>query len=194
MLSYGYRLADCGPLPSIITPSQFAAITGGRMSSTTEQVQAMLDAVSAAVRAYCGWHIAPELECEWTGEAPNGYASLPVMGVEAIEAVTVNGEEIPEGRYEWSASGELRLCGCICAQRWRSLTVRFIAGYEDASAIGAVVAQIAANAMAAAPGVREEHAGSVGISYNQTASGVSGGVALLDRDRLLLDPWRIARI
>lgn len=192
MLSYGYSLADGAELGSIITPAQFDLITGGRMSSTTEQVQAMLDAVSAAVRGYCGWHLAPALPCEWTGEAPGGAISLPVTGVEAIGGVYVDGRELGTEEYEWSASGEIRLRRP--SPRWRSVTVEFTAGYDDAQALGAVVAQVAANAMAAAPGVREEHAGSVGVSYNQTGSGVSGGVALLDRDRMLLDPWRIRRI
>lgn len=192
MLSYGYELADGAELASIITPAEFDALTGGRMSSTTEQVQAMLDAVSAAVRSYCGWHLAPALACTWTGEAPGGYVTLPAMGVSAVSAVRVSGEELDPSAYEWSRSGELRLHRC--APKWGSVEVDFTAGYDDAQALGAVTAQIAANALAAAPGVREEHAGAVGISYNQTASGVSGGVALLDRDRALLDPWRIRRI
>lgn len=192
MLSYGYDLADGATLESIITPAQFSIITGGRMSSTTETVQAMLDAVSAAVRSYCGWHVAPATACVWTGEAPGGVIGLPVMGVSAIEAVTVDGTELGTDEFMWSSSGEVRLTRC--SPKWRSVTVAFTAGYSDSDALGAIVAQIAANALAAAPGVREEHAGQVGISYNQTSSGVSGGIALLDRDRLLLDPWRIARI
>ena len=49
-----------------------------------------------------------------------------------------------------------------------------------------VAAQVASNALAAPAGVQSEQAGNVSISYNQPASGVSGGVRLLDSDLALL--------
>lgn len=192
MLSWGYDVDDGVTIPSIITPERFALLTGGRMSSTTGQVQAMLDAVSAAVRGFCGWHLAPALACVWVGDAPDGICQLPAMGVSSVSSVEVGGTELAATDYEWSTSGLVRL-RCR-APRWGGVRVAFVAGYDDSDDLGAVVAQVAANALAASPGVREEHAGQVGISYNQTASGVSGGVALLDRDRMLLDRWRVRRV
>lgn len=189
MYSWGYDLADGTALPSIITPAQFALLTQGRMSSTTEQVQAMLDAVSAAVRGYARWHVAPALPCVWVGDAPDGICHVPAMGVSTVTSVTVDGRDLGPGEYEWSRSGLVRLRSR--APRWGGVEVEFTAGFEDVDDLGGVVAQIAANALAASPGVREEHAGQVGITYNQTANGVSGGVRLLDSDRMLLDRWRI---
>lgn len=192
MLSWGYDVADGVTIPSIITPAQFALLTQGRMSSTTEQVQAMLDAVSAAVRGYARWHVAPALPCVWVGDAPDGICHVPAMGVSSVTSVTVDGRALGPGEYEWSRSGLVRLRSR--APRWGGVEVEFTAGFEDVDDLGGVVAQIAANALAASPGVREEHAGQVGITYNQTANGVSGGVRLLDSDRMLLDRWRIRRI
>ena len=192
MLSWGYELAQGVSLPTIITTDEFALLTQGRMSSTTAQVQAMLGVVSSAVRGYCGWHLSPSLSCVWHGEAPTGICQMPVMGVTAVSSVKVDGTELGASEYEWSTSGLVRVYRPI--ERWGSVEVAFTAGYEDDDDLGAVVAQVAANALAASPGVREEHAGSVGISYNQTSSGVSGGVALLDRDRMLLDRWRLRRV
>ena len=189
MYSWGYDLADGTALPSIITPAQSALLTQGRMSSTTEQVQAMLDAVSAAVRGYARWHVAPALPCVWVGDAPDGICHVPAMGVSSVTSVTVDGRALGPGEYEWSRSGLVRLRSR--APRWGGVEVEFTAGFEDVDDLGGVVAQIAANALAASPGVREEHAGQVGITYNQTANGVSGGVRLLDSDRMLLDRWRI---
>lgn len=189
MYSWGYDLADGTTLPSLITPAQFALLTQGRMSSTTEQVQAMLDAVSAAVRGYARWHVAPALPCVWVGDAPDGICHVPAMGVSSVTSVTVDDRTLGPGEYEWSRSGLVRLRSR--APRWGGVTVEFTAGFQDVDDLGGVVAQIAANALAASPGVREEHAGQVGITYNQTANGVSGGVRLLDSDRMLLDRWRI---
>ena len=189
MYSWGYDLADGTALPSIITPAQFALLTQGRMSSTTEQVQAMLDAVSAAVRGYARGHVAPALPCVWVGDAPDGICHIPAMGVSSVTSVTVDGRALGPGEYEWSRSGLVRLRSR--APRWGGVEFECTAGFEDVDDLRGVVAQIAANALAASPGVREEHAGQVGITYNQTANGVSGGVRLLDSDRMLLDRWRI---
>jgi len=192
MLSWGYDLADGACLPPIMTPDEFALLTQGRMSSTTEQVQAMLQAVSATVRGFCGWHLAPAVRCVWTGDAETGICQLPVMGVRAIHSVEVGGVTVASDQYEWTSSGLVRLWQR--APRWGSVTVEFTAGYDDSADLKAVVTQVAANALAASPGVREEHAGQVGITFNQTASGVSGGVRMLDSDRMLLDRWRIRRV
>ena len=192
MLSWGYELAEGASLPSIITTEQFALLTQNRMSSTPQQVQAMLDATSASIRGFCGWHLAPSVACVWRGDAPTGICQLPVMGMTAVTSVKIGGEALDPTAYEWSTSGLVRLSRPV--HRWGGVTVEFTAGYDDSADIGAVVAQIAANALVASPGVREEHAGQVGISYNQTAAGVSGGIALLDRDRMLLDRWRIRRV
>ena len=51
--------------------------------------------------------------------------------------------------------------------------------------------QLVENALVATPGLREEHAGNVGATYNQTESGVSGGVRLLPSDRAALALYRI---
>ena len=61
--------------------------------------------------------------------------------------------------------------------------------YKRQGSLGAIVAQIASNALAAAPGIAEEHAGGVGATYNKTGDGITGGVSLLARDKELLSPY-----
>ena len=188
----GYEVL--GDLPPIIDYGKFTELTQGKLASTREQAEAMLEAVSSTVRGYCGWHMAPVVRCRWTGQPENGLVKLPCMLVRSIDRVTVNGVEIED--FEWLSGGLVRLpCNCEKSRRWRSTVVEFTAGAtQSAESLGAIVAQIAANSLVAVPGVREEHAGSVGMSYNQTANGVSGGVSILDRDRAILDSWRLANI
>ena len=175
-------------LPPIINAAQFSAITGGVMSSTPERVQAVLDGVSQAVRDWCGWHVAPVLPCEWTGQGEGRMLLLPCLGVRSVTEVVVDGS--PRS-FEWLPSGIVRLVGSTFPDSWRSVECSFIAGNDATSALAMAVAQIAANSLAATAGVREEHAGQVGITYNQTANGVSGGVRLLDSDYRLLAPYRL---
>lgn len=187
---WGYSVAE---LPPVMGAGEFREATGGVFSSTDERVAAVLDQVSQAVRDWCGWHVAPVLECEWDGEGEGRLIRLPVMGLEAV-TLTVNGSEVDPDTYQWTESGLVRRsCGRFPSE-WRSVHASFTAGFPTTGAIAAAVVQLASNALAGAPGVREEHAGQVGITYNQTASGVSGGVRLLESDMALLAPYRITEV
>lgn len=177
-------------LPPIIDASEFDKITGGVMSSTTEQITAKLDGVSSAIRDYCGWHVSPVRTCVFTGNGEGRLLVLPAMLVSSVEYVKVNGESV---EFEWQSNGLVRLKSGRFPDAWRAVECRYTAGVDSASVLGEIVAQIAGNALAAAPGIAEEHAGSVGATYNKTGDGITGGVSLLARDKALLAPYKLVR-
>lgn len=182
---WGYSVAD---LPPMLDVCSFRDLYPG-MSADDDSIMAVLDATSAAIRDYCGWHVSPSIECTFTGEGDGRILILPAMGVTAVDSLSVNGES---AAFEWKSCGLVRLtCGAF-PDAWRSVTCEYTAGY-DASAVAQVVAQIAANAIVAAPGVSSERAGNVQITYNQTGTGITGGVSLLSRDMAILAPYKLAR-
>lgn len=181
-------------LPAFMTVAEFKVATGGVMSSTDNQISWALDAVSQAIRDWCGWHVSPVIDCTYTGDGEGRFLQLPVMGLQAVSKLTIAGNVLAQTAYQWTREGLIKLNGGVFPSSWRSVDVEFSSGYPCAGALGAVLVQIASNALAAAPGVASERAGNVQITYNQTANGVSGGVALLDRDRLLLAPYRICEV
>ena len=185
---WGYSV-DGDTLASIITVEQFKALCPG-LSSTDAEIQAALDVVSSAIRDWCGWHVAPNIQCDYIGEGEGRLLVLPGMGVTAVSSLEVDESEITG--YEWTAAGMVRLRNGVFPDVWRSVECVYNAGF-DAGAIGQVVAQIASNALAAAPGVANERAGNVSITYNQTGAGITGGVSLLPRDYALLAPYKLAR-
>lgn len=176
-------------LPPLLTANQLLVIAPN-LSSSTESITAVLEGVSSAVRDYCGWHIAPNLECDFIGNGEGRLLMLPAMGVTSVESLAINGKPAPV--YQWTAAGMIRLNCASFPREWRSVECRYHAGF-DSAAVQQAVAQIALNTLTAAPGVREEHAGQVGITYNATGSGISGGVTLLERDRSILAPYKLAR-
>ena len=182
---WGYTVSE---LPPLMTANELM-VEAPNLSSTTDAIAQVLASASFAVRDWCGWHISPSLECVYTGHGEGRLLMLPAMGVTSVRSVTVDGEPV---EFEWTASGMVRLVNGTFPDRWRSVVVTYTAGFDD-SAVSQAVAQIALNALTASPGVREEHAGQVGITYNATGSGVSGGVALLERDRAMLAPYRLIR-
>lgn len=177
-------------LPPIIDASEFDAITGGVMSSTTEQKTKKLEGVSSAIRDFCGWHVSPSRTCVFVGTGEGKMLVLPAMFVSSIEYVRIDGED---AEFEWQSNGLVRLKSGRFPDSWRSVECRYTAGVDSSSVLGEIVAQIAGNALAAAPGIAEEHAGSVGATYNKTGDGITGGVSLLTRDKALLAPYKLVR-
>ena len=183
---WGYTVDS---LDSMISVPEFRVLCPG-LSSTDLQIQAVLDTVSSAIRDYCGWHVSPNLECTFTGHGEGNLLILPAMGVTSVESLAVRGEAVTD--YEWTAAGMVRLKCAAFPKEWRSVVCTYQAGFS-VGAIGQVVAQIASNALAAAPGVANERAGNVSITYNQTGAGITGGVSLLPRDYEILAPYKLAR-
>lgn len=185
---WGYSV-DAETMPPLITVADFDTITGGAFSSSSERVEAAINAASASVRDYCGWHVSPALTCEYTGEGEGRVFVLPAMGVSSVDYLQVHGVE---REYQYKANGLVRLCGGFFDDDWSGVKCRYSAGFDSAS-IGAVVAQIVANSLAASPGVSDERAGNVSITYNRTGDGITGGISLLGRDKEQLAPYKLVR-
>lgn len=192
MTRWGYSVGLSGSdakLPPIIDEDRFSIITDGVLSSEPYRIRMVLDGVSQAVRDWCGWHVAPVLDCKWVGQGEGGLLLLPCAAVRSVSSLKISGA--PQEVFEWLPSGLVRLKGTSFPNAWRSVECDFAAGNDAADSIGMVVAQIAANQLAATAGIRGERIGSASIDYNQTEDGVSGGVRLLSSDLKLLAPYRI---
>lgn len=183
---WGYSV-EGDSIEPIITVEQFRDLYAD-FASEDEAIEAVLASTSAAIRDWCGWHVGPVLECRYVGEGEGRILVLPAMGVQEVTSLRVRDVETP---FEWRPSGLVRIAGWF-PDAWRSVECEYTAGFGSES-IGQVVAQIAANALAASPGVADERAGNVSITYNKTGDGITGGVSLLSRDRDMLAPYRLAR-
>lgn len=192
---YGYsvKVDDGSELPPIITVADFNAITGNRWAGSQASVTTAIAAASQAVRDYCKWHVAPALTCK-ASLTPEGarVLQLPCLHLDAVTAAREDGEDLDPTGIQTQDEGIIRKAdGARFTCAWSGLELTYTAGFPNNGLLQGIVAQIAENRLAAPGGVREEHAGQVGISYNQTAAGVSGGTALLDRDREMLSAYRL---
>ncbi len=188
---WGYRV-DTGALPPLIGAYDFDLTTGGAFD--VERAERAIGMVSAAVRSYCGWHVAPALKCSAVTCGPGKVICLPTLALRSVESVTELGRDLEEGEYEWHPSGMLRrACFKQWPSQWQSVKVQFTSGLdlEAVDDLSQVVGQIVANCIAASPGVQREQAGDVSVTYNATGYGISGGVSLTERDRMMLEPYRL---
>ena len=193
---WGYKV-DADELPSLISAEQYALLAGITLTAeTTPRVTATLAAVSAAVRGYCGWHIAPVVRCQSRVTGEGRMLRLPTLALLSVDAIEIDGDAVDIDGVEHLDSGLVRVSCGRWPHAWGGVVVDYTSGLDVALApdLAAVVAQVASNAMAGAPGVASERAGEVSITYNLTAYGVAGGVTLLDRDKALLAPYRLPPI
>lgn len=180
---WGYSVeVDGAKLPPLLTAEQFDAMGGADMSASPEAKAATVAAASQAIRDWCGWHVAPRLWCRFPVQSGRG-VMMPVMAVEA-GSLTYTGEAVEVGASSF---------GALYRQPVPMVNVSVRAGI-DSGALMQVCFQMAANNLVATAGLREEHVGTAGATYNQTDSGVSGGVRMLDSDRALLAPYRLTGV
>lgn len=88
-------------------------------------------AAVAAVRAFCGWHIAPSVTDTITLDG--GWSSvliLPSLHVTAIGAVVNDGTTIADP--DWSPAGMVRRSDCgVWSGKYQGVSVTFTHGYDD---------------------------------------------------------------
>lgn len=195
MTPWGYMSEN---VPDIITPQDVEDTTCGRIKADDPRLASTIASVSAAIRDYCRWHVSPSLECEWVGDSHGDVIILPARIVTAVSSVIdnvtiageVSGDTVDASWYRWYPDGRVYISPRRC--RHGIVGVTYTAGIDASStSLVSIASQIAANALVATAGVQREQAGQVSITYNAVASGVSGGIALLERDRMLLEPYRL---
>lgn len=149
------------------------------------------DAALAAVRAYCGWHVAPVQEESLTLDGPgSGTLILPSLRVNDVTSVVENGTELDPDTYEWSRSGMVRRLGWTrWTTRYRGIVITLAHGYEELPLdLQGVVDQLVTRSTAGIPaGLASRTVGPFTESY-ASSSDLS---ALTTADRSTLDRYRL---
>ena len=196
MTPWGYSVE--GTLPPLLSVTEFNTLTGSRWANDP-MLSTTLAAASQAIRDFCGWHVSPSLTCYATCYGNSRLLHLPFRGVSAIAKVEINGVELPSTAYRLDARqlGEVyRTDGyywpCF---GWTDIEVKATAGYPATimPVLSQVLVQLVSTSLASPIGVKEEHAGQVGITYN-APGGIAGGVTLTDRDMACLAPYRVEEV
>jgi hypothetical protein len=181
-------------LPSLATPAELAAYSQGSISATDPAAQAALDGASAAVRAYCGWHIYPAITETLILDGPGGRVlGLPSRHVTAVTAISQAASSVAATSYKWSALGDIqRKDWCNWSTDYRDIEVTLTHGYTAVPAdIRQALLAIVARGMSSPTGATREQTLTSSITWATTASGVSGGLAILGPEYNVLDAYRI---
>lgn len=161
-------------------------------SSPEDRDLERLDAAEAAVRAYCGWHVAPVvLETVTVDGSGSEALFLRSLRVVDVTGVVQDGQELDIDGLEWSQDGFMRSPRGRWTRKLRGVTVTMSHGFDSVPDVVEIVRAISERAGVSPAGVVREQAGQVSLSYAQTASGVAGGVVLMDHERAMLDRYKL---
>jgi len=182
-------------LPPLLTPEQFSVGTNGQIAASDPRVPALLAGASAAVRRYCGWHIAPVLTEEdvLLDGSGGSVLRLPTLRLRALLALHNHTTELDVDAAEWSTKGLVRLRHSHWTDRYRGVRASYIHGYDldEVPDLQQIVQQVVGHAISSPLGATREQAGSLAVQWATTAPGVSGGLTLLERDYAILNSYRL---
>ena len=117
---------------------------------------------------------------------------LPAGYVSGIDSISVDGDTISAGEYQWRSDGLVkRTQGRKWPDDWGAIEVAYTAGYAaDAvpDLVEAVVA-IASGVLSVSAGVISESADGVSVSYSANASSIAA--ALTAQQQAALAPYKV---
>lgn len=169
-------------------PATELASTEQLASYRARDAALLVASAEAAVRAYCGWHVAPSRSESFTVDGTGSHVlALPTMHLTAVESITENDADVATTTVQWSAAGYLWR-----AQPWttrlRGVAVTATHGYATVPAeVRAVVLDVAELLAHGQGGATRHQVGQVSVAYaEQQLTALHAMV--LDRYRLPLSP------
>lgn len=146
--------------------------------------QAYVDGVSAAIRSYCGWHVAPVVEETLVVDGHgDSILNLPTLRIVSLDRVMVLGLEIPD--VEWSQDGILR---GYWPDIFRSIEITLTHGFEQADDLVGVAMDVLARAVNSELGGAAETIGPFSFGPSQ------GGFSFYAHELQVLDRYRLPRL
>lgn len=187
---WGYDVElDAGEsIPAILTLARFHEMTGGSFVSDT-RIQSAIDAATARVRSYCGWHVVGSLECTAVLDGGERRLWLPSTHVTALSSVTVQGVDVT-GSCEWSRRGELRLPWS--PDELGAVVAVFTSGFAEVPGeLEGLLVHRVVHEVALPFGIASETIGSTSRTYSANAADGTGTCHLTASDREALSAYRL---
>lgn len=182
-------------LDTFAQPADVATYTQGQIPEDDPRLPGALAAVTAMIRRWAGWHIAPSRTETITLDGDGGRElDLPSKYVTAISSISENGSDpLDESAYSWSQLGLVWLRDRqLWTRRLGGISVNLTHGYATVPAdLTQVTLAILTRQITSPLGVVREQTLSASVTWSQVAPGVAGGLALLPHEMALLEPFRI---
>ncbi len=152
--------------------------------------QFWLDAATAEVRRYCGWHITPVITQELIFDGHGGKDLLIPSGrVKELITCTSDGVDVLAD-VDDSEKGILTLRSGRWSTRNKGIRITIEHGFEEAPDIAGVIASVASRSTSSPGNVVRQNAGPMGVSYG-TVNGAPISLPLLETEKETLAPYKL---
>lgn len=138
------------PVTGEPTAADVAAYSQGLLAEADARTTLLLGGALAAARAYCGWHVIPEVEETVTVDGPGSpLLVVPTLRLVDVTELSEDGTAVDLAGVEWSGRGLLRKTSRACwTGRYRGIAATIKHGFASApdfnSAVLAAVDRIGA--------------------------------------------------
>jgi hypothetical protein len=168
------------------TTTDLANVLGREVDAEDPAALAALDAATAVVQAVTGQHLLAVAGDTITVDGSGTRVLLlPELPVTDVVSVSVDGTELDETEYQWSANGYLRRTNAVWPNQLRNIEVEYDHGYATIPAlVVSITAKLAARMLDTPVNVKNEMIGAYNVSY-QTPSLQADELVLLDRYKRL---------
>ncbi len=119
-----------------------------------------MDAASAEIRRWCGWHIAPVLTQTFTVDGAGSLVCLPTLRLVDVVAVSQDGVATDLTTLEWSHDGYIK---GLSSTKLRGVQVTIQHGFESVPDLEQVIRDLASRAQPA--GVKSRTNGQMSVTY-----------------------------
>lgn len=207
--SWGYTLLDAATMPSILTVEEFNSMTANKYALDS-RVQSTINSVTAAVRNYCGWHIAGSQRCEIVLNAQNLHITknyndtiiqLPYRFISSVESVIFNAERVNDAwvgddDYEFSYNyrGAITVYDSCIDSRKSTIVIVATVGLAFTDDIKSIIANKVSHVLSGTYGVQSETAGGLSISYSSSFVNGAKASAFMTDDKEILNAYKVVEL
>lgn len=174
------------PVTGEPTAADAAAYSQGRLAEADSRTALLLAGALAAARAYCGWHVIPEVEETVTVDGPGApLLVLPTLRLVELVELSEDGVDLDLTAIEWSSRGLVRKPGCgRWTAKYRGITTKIRHGFASAPDFNAAV-------LAAVERVGCGGGETVGPFKFPDAGSASAGSTFSAAEKAILDLYRL---
>lgn len=172
-------------MPSLVSVDEWGDYS---KSPAPENAQALLDAASGAIRAYCGWNITRQVvEDEEFDTYGSNLLVIPTMLVVSIDAIYECDLYLEDGiDYRWSKRGLIRRRpkGVCWPDEYGAVRGSYTHGYETCPVeVAALCVAIAKRNYAVPSGIAQKQVGGISLQYKD--------VQMDGPEKGILDPYAL---
>lgn len=208
MTNWGYTLLDAESMPDILTQEEFNSMTANKYALDS-RVQSTIKSVTAAIRNYCGWHIAGSQRCELVLNAQNlqitrKYSDiiiqLPFKYISNVSKVLFNAtkeDDIWTGdeyEYSFAYNGELTVYDANIDSRKSTIVIIATVGLSLTDDIKSIICNKVAHVLSGTYGVQSESAGGLSISYSSSFVNGAKANAFMTDDKEILNAYKVVEL